>query len=406
MSERRWHKATFIALQTEIREDLRQCAPVDRPQARLDIVRQRLNDLSNANSTEEMMRRYIYSMTALAHHQRWGGLGRREIFPLQEMALAILKVSGVSPRSKSLAFLYADVHLITSQIMRSDSNHFLAHWEQCNAERFDHASEVVANGQRHLASALRRLRRGLGLAALPHLHEACRLLAGHRDYVIAAPVLLKSLRLLDRSDEFIAFATTVSTFAQNTNNEDLEREVIWERECLAIRQNESMSPVLGICRRHRSHHRASYLLEAKLFASALQTTQWLNTFPKVNSMIRNPNLDPRGDAALLKAAQTLEGCYENVAPLDARLARLAHCLDNTDDLVSIEHELLVWLGATRWLARIHHFQHAMATFVQYQRLSVGMTLGLTQDALGLASDIFTAEWFQRATHLQVDGAAA
>ncbi len=391
--QKTWHLADFRQVQTEIREELRAEFGDSRPAERLAEIRRQLAQLDSAATTPEMMRRYVFAMSALAHHQRFGGLKRREVLQLRDLALVILRVSGISQRSATLAFLYADVHMVTSQVLRAAGDHFLSGWEQNQSERYIGRIADAGQGARTLGNALRRTRLGILTGTLPQLVLAENSVDQARDFVICRSVRLKSMRLLRQHEDFDQLLN--ATLREHADNEALCAEASWENACRNTQRDQTLTPIVSLCKRNRPHYRACYMMEGKLYAAALQSTRWLSTLPKVQSMIRNESLDPRSDPALMNAAQTIESCYDNVIPFEIRLTKLGECLDQARILAAIDQELLLWLAATRWLVRSHAFAHAAQAMVEYEKISLIISHGSNQDALGLASDLFAATWYQQ-----------
>src|SRR5262249_46003728 len=130
MAARTWTQKLVTACQSEVRAELVQIQESKGVHARLQAALRAIADLDADDTGQGRLRRYVYVMSALVHHERHGGLTPAQINRLVDLGYAILQAQGVVLGSKHLGSLYGDLHLIKSQILRLEGASWPAAWEQ------------------------------------------------------------------------------------------------------------------------------------------------------------------------------------------------------------------------------------------------------------------------------------
>lgn len=86
--------------------------------------------------------------------------------------------------------------------------------------------------------------------------------------------------------------------------------------------------------------------------------------------------------------------YDADIAFTRRLEKMEFILKNIRHLKTVDKELLVWLAVTRWLVRNNNYNLAALVFEEYKSLSLRLTGGSKEDALGIADDLLSKEWME------------
>ena len=93
-----WRHETLIQEKKAIKAELDAVAQSGAgPSARLQQALQKLAELETDNTTTGRLRRYIYAVSALVHHERYGGLKPKQVKGIAQIALAIVTVFRIKP---------------------------------------------------------------------------------------------------------------------------------------------------------------------------------------------------------------------------------------------------------------------------------------------------------------------
>jgi hypothetical protein len=319
-------------------------------------------------------------MSALVHHERWGGMQSRQVEKIAEHAGGILKLQGIHQSSSRLGSLFADLHLVLSQIHRKSGEHWRAAWQQQMAERLQKKSDHQAHG-----AAIRALRLGHAQLAIPLFQKAAASdnpLTRHR----ALLGLIKCLRL---AGEHIEAKRQIDALSSDQLSEAGSTELAWEVACL----NAGAVELARSVKRGKPHFQGIYVLEAYLWARATEDRTTIDWLSSLNTYRRNKTLRIPYLGALDRIAQAIDHCYDNSFEFHLRLERLGETLNQVPLLLSVEQELLTWAAAARWLARHNAASQAALCLAQYAGLSLRLTGGASKDAMGLCGDMLQREWF-------------
>jgi hypothetical protein len=389
----RWKVAEIAEVQRETRELL---VAVERDEkggvdAKLGAIFTGITNLADDPTPLGQLRRYVFCMSGLVHHQRFGGLKDSQVRRLSEIAFTILKTQGITAQSSRLGFLYGDLHLVLSQIYRTSGRLWEAAWAQQLARRLSKSAAGRGRGFQAMAAAVRALRLAHGRVAELEYRSAEALAESAEAAVNAGLGRLKTLRLMGRHAEVRELASALGARADMA--EEQRTELAWEILCNQAQVDGDLGPLVRAVRRGEPHHTADYLLEAFYWTRAVSSTQWLEALPKVKTMARSPGLKPQRHGHFFRFAQALEDAYDAEIPFELRLHRLGDLLAEARELISVDKEMLAWAAATRWLARAHSFSLATLTMAEYHGLGRKLTDGRLADPLGVLDDLASKAWY-------------
>lgn len=69
-------------------------------------------------------------------------------------------------------------------------------------------------------------------------------------------------------------------------------------------------------------------------------------------------------------------------------------INSVPEVISVDIELLIWLAATRCLARLHASELAVLCLAKYEALSRILSNGNSRDGLGIAADLYEFDWYK------------
>jgi len=216
LGDKGWKTSTFEKEQKKVRDAL--IAISEKSTERLNYCLVRFQLLEGEQKAILQLRCYIYIIFALVHHEKYGGLSKRQIQRLSRTADAILKIQGIRTSSK-LAFLHGDLHLVLSQIARKEGGHWKAAWGQQVAVHLSHRSRRGGKGFEALAMAIRSLRLGHAQLAIQNLVEAERLDLPPQSLIRTRIEHIKALRLSQKlSQAKVIITKTLSLKALPKSN--------------------------------------------------------------------------------------------------------------------------------------------------------------------------------------------
>ena len=375
-------------VQIKARLDL---AENDGRDARLRFALSQISDLEKSATGTESLERFIYIVSALVHHERSGGLSLTQVDKLLELAYAILQIQGITPSKSRLAFLFGELHLVRSQIYRSEGDHWRAAWEQQVGHKLSKPSPPGGTGFQHLSFALRSVRLGQAATALHHLD-----LAG--DFELTANqqfrVELEKARINRLVHSFeVAESIIEGSLFDKTCPQSFRREFEWEALLNSFATSREFMPIIAAVSKGGTHYTASYILEAKLICFCQPTKEYIARIASMKTLSRNKDIHPQKMGSLYKAITTIEDCYDTEIPLILRLHRLGETLSRLNELLTIDKELMTLAAASRFLARSKSLALANLSLQEYRSLSEKLCSSRSKDALGLTSDLQEKPWF-------------
>ncbi len=363
---------------------------------RLSHILAQVARLQDEVNSPNLLRCLVYVMSALVHHERFGGLSMADVGRLFEIGKRILQWRGVKAGKSNLAFLHGELHLVMSQIFRREGEPLRSAWEQQLSERMSGATPVGGSpAHQAMALGLRAIRLGHAALAMHSFQDALKAGMAPPQRCRLQVEMVRTLRLCGMRGRAQA---ECNVFLQSDGLSANERaELQWEENCLALHGPDAdLTPLLASVKKGQVHHAESYILEAFIWTRAVSSTEWLKRYPTVKSLARNPNLDFRGAGFLYRAARLLETSYDVDIPLLTRCERLGRVVFERDLLLGVDKELLVLAATARWLVRNHFFPLASLVIATYQGLSRTLSSGSASDTLGLVCDLVNKEWFQSA----------
>lgn len=359
---------------------------------RLKAIFSRLEALESDDSDLGRLRRYIYAMSALVQHERKGGLSERDITHLVTLAYAILKAQGIKPKVSRLASLYADVHLIKSQIFRKAGAPWKAAWEQQVALQISGKATTGGEGFQLLGMANRSLRLGHAPLAIQQFRQAEA--AGLPDAYVGRGRLglAHALWLSGRSDEAAQVAGDALKLPDL--GEELTQELHWTALAREAPKTLDLSRMLKETRAGGQYQVATYVIETTLWACALEKRDYLERLPKLANMRRNKTVRPQRQGLWYKCGVALQECYDHDIPLPFRIKTLGAVLEARAQLLTVDKELLLLAAAARFLARAKAFELAALVYSEYRALGRRLTDGGSPDALGVMGDFDGRAWLE------------
>jgi hypothetical protein len=365
------------------------------PRSRLEHALARVAELEDDISAVGLLRRYVFIVSALVHHGRHGGLSDLKVRRLKDLALAILRPQMHGPRVTQAWSLFAELKIILGQAYARRGMQWRAAWEQAFAARFaraprsraadDGAASGVQPGFQAYTCGVQALRLGHVSLALASFDEAER-------EGVSAPVALhlglrraKALRLAGRTDES---RERVRELARRPGvGEAMRLELAWEELAVAAQETGDVRPLATAVQRRGAHFRATYVLEAHLWAAATRGGCAPVVLPSVRSRAARTSLALREQDFLYKCVLQLVTCQDPDVTLELRVEGLGQVLARLSRLVSVDKELLVRAAAARWLASVPCDALAALARADYRALSLTLTDGARDDALGLLGDL-------------------
>ncbi len=347
--------------------------------ARLRYAAGQVMLLREEPSELQQLVRFFHALYALDHHAAHGGLQDRHVHQLAEVAAAILARHGVHPGASRLDFLHGELLDAASAIEARAGRPLRAAIAQIQANHAARGSAPAARHGSRMLLAARSLRLGDAAAAArcladPWLHPPSEAMA-----------LLQSaaLRLGGAPDAAAVVAAQVPGTA-----------AVWECLKAASQGDGDPTRLVRAVRRDAPHYAALYLLEATLFARAGERLVTHDILPRLSTLVRRRELDWSSVEGLKRCARTLEAATDPNSPVGTRLLAVAGMLETTDALATLEHEMLVWAAAGRWLARMNAFDLAGLALRRYRALCWSASEGRSPDCLRVAGDLLEKPWFR------------
>ncbi len=378
---------TKKAIKVELDAILKQSGEAER----LNYILEQIQHLEAAEDSDQLLRRFIFIVSALVHHDRHGGLGKRQIQDLSNLGQAILRVAGIKPGHSQVSFLYSELHTIMSDIHHSNSEILQALWER------QLAAQMAVMPPEHMA----RQNLGMGIYALRlgntalALHFMDRALSNCEDGKTGDTIrvwMVKSLRI---SGQLEAADRKAQDVDADITNDNCRQELDWEKCCLQSSSTGDLNEMMSLLRKHKASYSSSYKLELYLWAAGHKKTQWLERLPKISSLVGSRVIESQKNAQLFAVTHSLEEAYDSEIPFAKRLIDIKKILPKISELYYIDQEILVWNALARWLYRSRHYQLAAIAFYEYKSLCLKLSEGRDADVLRLASDLLEVDWLQK-----------
>lgn len=371
---------------SQIKQQIKQELDAIELSEKLDHIGRRISELEYEANPISALKRFVYVMSALVHHQRHGGLAGAQLKNLIDLAETILRVEKIDPLKSKLAGLYSELHLALSQIFRKNGEHLSAAWEQqlsCLYARHQPADWIEFQ---NLALAHRSLRLGDPQTALEnfaHVEES-ELPAIQKENARLGRI--KCLRLAgDLRGAHDLIEITKKDSAGMSQDSKIELE--WEKICLGVQQGENLGSMMKAIRKGGAHYSAAYVLEGYLWARSHKDKMWFSEMPKLSYVARDKDLGLRHQGMLYGALSRLETSDDEGIPLPLRLRSLGEIISQISQVVLVESELLIFAALARWFSRKRLMGLKKFTAGEYQKLSRTLTQGEQDDVLNLLTGL-------------------
>ncbi|MFW7382096.1 MAG: hypothetical protein ACOH5I_25040 [Oligoflexus sp.] len=384
-----WSLSEIDQIRREVRSLLDSKAQTG--QEKLEILLNEIARLEGVRDRLGYLRRYSCIMFSLIHHERQGGLSKKRITDLSDIAFAILKVNHIEASRSSLSFLYGDLFRITSQIFLKEGRLWQSAWVYQLACQFTSRNPYENKGKIDLSLGLRTLELGHAQLAIQLFQQAESNGLRGGDWERNRIGWLRSLRLSHRLQEASKLWQTTTDEAKELST-DCKLELEWERICLDLSSTQDLTKMFQCVKKGKPHFINSYLIEAFFWSRAVAKTSWFDKIPKMKTLYKTSSLDMKSAGLFYKLAQALEDAYDQSIPLRIRLEQMGPLLEQIPSLRNVDKQLLAWAAATRWLARCQAYRFAVLSFAEYRSLSLRLSSGQTEDVLGIGSDLFTKSW--------------
>lgn len=371
-----WTEAEINASKQRIKDELDQRQEQGGPEARQQLILDRLKQYEPSEKPEELLDLFVYLVSALVHHSRYPFLTQSRYERLLEHARTILQSQGIREGRSRVSFLHGELHFIQSQIERQEGRHWTAAWHQFMGYHATRGEPPGGEGFQQLSLGNRAMRLGHTRLARGYLETAEGLLTGSLLERCRLSLLI-CLRLL--GDKEVAMDRLGQLKKEKHLSEEAERELNWEKALHDFTETQDLVPLLILTKKGNPCYRTSYLVELSLLAMSTSSRQWLDRVPKLENLRRRKELDvPRHDL-FLSLARTLQEAYDVERPLNQRLQRVGESLNATQGLFNVEKELLYWAASARWLLRCRSEDLAALAQAEYESRSLLASDGRTRD---------------------------
>ncbi|MFW7381599.1 MAG: hypothetical protein ACOH5I_22515 [Oligoflexus sp.] len=383
-----WKRSEFQNIKADIIASIKPLLAQPKDERLAHFLTQ-VTNLKDGTSPDTSMRAYIYAMFALNTHLQFGGLRSSQVKDLLNLTEAMLTLGGVKPRTSSLAYLYGEIHMVTSQLHVLGGEALLASWEQQIAIHLSGNQLQDHSDYQDLQAGMQALRLGFtGLAK----EDFQRVWQNSQDPKLRSRAgihLLRCMRLAHQLDEATALDQELR---QSELTEKAILELDWEYVCRLLLEQQDPEPLFRLVRRGKPHYRPGYLLEAFFWARALPGMEWQARLPKLKTLRQKKEFDFQHYTIFLRSAQELEKAEDTEIPLQHRLQHAKKILSSVQDLQDIDKHLLVIAALLRWLIRSNYRRLARLLYAEYAAMSRRLSHTQTSDVLGIFTDIPNKAW--------------
>ena len=350
-------------------------------------------------------RRFVHVVGLIAWHEREDFLSSSQVNGLFDTASAILRIQGIPEETSKMSFLHGELRLLRSQLRRKEGRSIESIWDALLARSVSGRSPLE-EGRAALAIALRLMRRGETRLAMSAFAEAETQAKDRGTRERACLGRIQLLRLAGKLSESEHYASLLLAEGELSLEASLELE--WERICRQTRESGEVLPLVLASSRGGSHRHASYVIESTIWVKVCAAKTVLTRVPKVESIRRSFPDNIRRGAPLgrfYEVALRLDRCYDTEIPRMFRLDELGWVLAEATRLPTLDKELLAWAAAARWLSRNKQPKKLEFVLAEYRALSLRVTMGGGDDALGLLSDLIKShsgggKWFKETTSIE------
>lgn len=354
---------------------------------KLDYILQKISELKALGSAKDGIQLFIFAMSALVHCEKFDGLNPGQIKDLISVAEATLKVFHIVPKKSTLAFLYGELSMITSQIYLKEGLFWKATWEQYVAIYLSGHQAPGGKSYIDLLFGIKLLRLGHGSRALVYFKEAENQDGTNGIWNLARINRIRTLRLTGKLPEALDLIRETKAIEINA---DLLLELNWESACCSIHDTQNLDEMAQMVQKGSSHYLASYVLEFHLWALTVPSFHWIQTTPKIRTLMRDEVLGIQDQKFYYAMARELEKVYDETIILTTRLQNLGTILEKIDQCHSVDKQLLILAAVSRWLIRNKIKNLSEVILLEYESVCTKMSQGRTHDLLGILGDSLPA----------------
>lgn len=379
-----WRKDA-IDRQKEETKSLLDAQTFSKSRQRLQFIMERIHRLENDHSGRGCIQRYLFIVHALLHHSRFGGLNASQVKNLFQLGQGILKLNKIQSSSSKLGFLYGDLHLVQSFVLRREGRKWQAGWEQQISFYLSQRSKSSRAGFQSLSVGIQLLRMGHADQAIEELKQVRSSELSPSARVRAQLEELKCYRLMRNEKDFDRVYEILGKTSTLSPDECKERE--WEHLSFEAQQTGDIQNLVAAVLSKRSHHDPEYILDAFLWTRVVSSREWMNRYPSLRKLAPNISFKRTELGILSRCVMAMEEAYDSEIPYLIRLQKIGDLLSQCGAFRTTDHELLVWAAVARWLSRQGSNGFLNIVLSEYRSLSLSLSLGKNPDSLGILADL-------------------
>lgn len=385
-----WKRSEFQSLKDKITIQLQnKFSEANAGDERLAFLLEQVSYWKAQNASQAGMKTYLYCMFALSTHLQFGGLKDSQVRDLLYLAESMLTLGNVKPKTSVLAYLYGELHLVTSQLHTLAGEAFLASWEQQIAVHLSGSQAPGGWDYQTLHSGIQALRLGFSELARDDFSKVWRQSENSLLRAKAGIHLIRCLRLSGKVDEAENFEPELSCMSLS---EKARLEISWEKACRHMQLGGDPSEIFQLIKRNGPHYKASYILESFFWARAVASLEWINRLPKLKTLRQKKEFNFQHYTVFFRCAQELEKAYDTEIPLQHRLQHAKRILSSLTGLQDIDKHLLTLAALLRWLIRSNYRRLARLLYAEYCAMNQRLSSGTQTDVLGLFKDREQKSW--------------
>jgi hypothetical protein len=390
---KKWTREEFEQQRTRTRDEVSAEIAANPSLDRAHAAMNKLSANQDDITPNGLMRNFVLIMIALQEHRHNRNLNDRDVRRLADFAHKILTVANIKPVESSLAFLYGDLHLVLSQIQRGEGLQNESAWEQIMSTHLGGGASSRGKELHTLAAGFRAMRIGHGKVALSRLNQVLNLDQAEPAQRARALLGLVICARLRRDAPTFESLLAQSTGLNFTPDELLELE--WERACFDASRDCNLDQLINKVSRRGTHRSSIYEVEAKLWSWAIKERRWLDSVPRIKSILARPEGEASVRNTLVKWASQFETLLDSEIPYTERLRRAGDLFHDSEQLDSIDKQALALACLARWLSRNRAYEFAALTLGRLEILSLGISGGTVSDSVGVVGDLLNEVWYQR-----------
>ena len=349
----------------------------DEPEYRLKLIQNGINKYSQDTSNKGSMMGFNYCLHAFLHVQKYGGLRVEDVEKVLEVAHNILQYQGVKPMGSKMSVHYGHLYSAIGQILSKKGMVFQSAWYQQLATTSYSSSEQF-RGYSLLVSGRRLLRIGEACYAIEKLLLSLKEFEpGSKFHIQAMSSLALAYFLLDKREKLAGLVQD-----QGGSKENLE-EVAWLNLWSECRAQKDYTKLMNSCKGKGAFAGSVYVLDAKLLSYCFKEPKWMNSLPKMSTLIVQKKAYSRYSGKVIMSLKILNDLHDNTLPLPVRLTSAHQLLNTSTETFSLLEEILVLGALTNWLNKSDLPELGLISQAKCESISLQLTSGKNRDCLGI-----------------------